>query len=196
MSIFQYYSDIYLNFNYNNKKHIEIEPIKKDSYKNYLILAGNLGKPTSKNYWQLINDVSKKFTKIFLIPGEVEYEGGTKSYIDNLIKLYLSKFKLYNVYYLSESICFIENFKIIGGIKANKIILNELSEKRIPCIVITNNEPNLLNDIDKNIYEKCKYWIYGNSGNNIVIKEKLYTNQFGKDWSKPIKNFKHNIILS
>lgn len=189
--IFQYYSDVFLNLNYSNKNYIEISPIKKENYKTILILSGNIGQITSERYWQLIRDVGKKFYKVFIIPGEIEVQGFSLTYINELFNSKLNIYKLSNIHYLSDSIFFIKGYKIIGGIQANKFILNELNENRIPCIVITNKEPDFSYDIDINIYKKCCYWFYGKNGKNHNI-DKLYTNQFGKDWYKPLENFNYN----
>lgn len=189
INIFQYYSDIYYNLNFTNntETYIEITPVKKgDNIINNLILAGNIGKPTSKRYWKFLEKVSKNFHNIFLVSGQVEYEGCNNSYIDSLIRSYINNFRLHNIYYLSDTFFLLNGIKIVGGKRYNDIIENELSDTRFKRILITS-DPYI--DISKNNYS---YWIYGNTLKNIKINNKILTNQFGKNWSFPLSNFQHD----
>jgi predicted phosphohydrolase len=61
---FQYVSDIHLE----HCKHYEIEQVAE-----YLLMAGDIGYPHEPSYVDLLEDVSKKFTKVFVIMGNHEY---------------------------------------------------------------------------------------------------------------------------
>lgn len=182
--MFQYYSDIYYNLNYKEKSYIKIFPIKRENVLNNLILCGNIGKPTSKKYWKFIQNVSKVFDNIFLVPSDAELEGLSHSYIDALIQCNISALYLKNVFYLNDSSVLIKGCKIVGGYKYTKKLKYELSEKRVPCILITGNKPE-----EKEI--DALYCIYGNTYKN-YSDSKFKTNQYGKNWYKHIEGFKHD----
>jgi hypothetical protein len=181
-NIFQYYSDIYYNLNVD-KGYISITPIIEKDAINHLILAGNIGKITSNLYWNFIKRVASKFNHVYLIAGDVELEGLSQSYIASFIKSNLNSLKIQNVHFLDNSAIYVNGCKIIGGYKFNQIIENELSETRVPCILITNHKPYSISS--------ATYCVYGNTLKNID-EDKLITNQYGKNWFQPLFNFKHN----
>ncbi len=187
INMFQYYSDIYYNLNLHKDSYILITPIKKDDTINNLILAGNIGKPTSKRYWEFIKRVAKKFYHVFIIAGDVEYEGLSRSYINSFMNLSLSYLRLNNVYYLDSSSVYINGCKIVGGYVFDKSMKYELSETRVPIVVITSKKPEYENIENLNF----AYWIYGGTNNN-NNQDKIRTNQYGKNWFKPLKDFNHN----
>ena len=64
MTRFQYISDIHLE----HCQQYELEPVA-----DYLILAGDIGYPTEPHYETFIEDVSRKFQKVFIVMGNHEY---------------------------------------------------------------------------------------------------------------------------
>lgn len=102
MKKFQYISDIHLEY-FGNRKIPNIIP-KCDT----LLLLGDIGNPRINNYKIFLDDISKKFNKVFLISGNHEYwnllEHNIKmniNEIDNLINDIT--FKYNNIIYLNNS---------------------------------------------------------------------------------------------
>ena len=97
----QYISDIHLEFLHIEavesiiRKIIPIDPI--------MVLAGDIGNPFSKNnyYEKFIEEMSKKFEKVFLISGNHEYYHNNIDMVEEKIKTVTSKYN--NVTYLQNS---------------------------------------------------------------------------------------------
>lgn len=70
MRTFQYISDLHLEF-YDHK----ILPFDIDPCAEYLLLAGDIGDPFAQSYTAFIENVSPKFTAVFIITGNHEYYG-------------------------------------------------------------------------------------------------------------------------
>lgn len=97
----QYISDIHLEFLHIEavksiiRKIIPIAPI--------IVLAGDIGNPFSKNnhYELFIEEISKKFEKVFLISGNHEYYHNDIDNVEERINMIASKYM--NVTYLQNS---------------------------------------------------------------------------------------------
>ena len=109
--IFQYYSDLHLE---HQKQLINIELIQH-IYPENLILAGDIGNPYMKNYWDFLHNESKIFTRVFLICGNHEYYGSSILQTNAYIKRQLKLSGLKNVYFLDNDVFQIDNIKIIGS---------------------------------------------------------------------------------
>lgn len=97
----QYISDIHLEF-------LHIEAVKSIICKiiptaPIIVLAGDIGNPFSKNnhYEKFIEEMSKKFEKVFLISGNHEYYHNNIDMVEEKIKTVTSKYM--NVTYLQNS---------------------------------------------------------------------------------------------
>lgn len=92
----QYISDLHLNFNDPDKVCKSIIPVAK-----YLAICGDVGDPRKQYYRNLLNQVSKKFEKVFLVAGnhEMYHEciTDTHTYLEWLCSQYS------NIIYLNDS---------------------------------------------------------------------------------------------
>jgi len=107
----QYISDIHLEF-----RHIEeIKSIirKIDPVCPILILAGDIGNPFYQGYRLFLEEMSKKFEKIFLISGNHEYYGG-KSIEETEIQIRNISDKYNNISYLQKSYEDYKGIRFIG----------------------------------------------------------------------------------
>lgn len=92
---FQYISDLHLEFLDNNI--INIQPIS-----DYLLLAGDIGYPTHSNYVYFLDDVSKKFKKVFIITGNHEYYNPNMSMEQTEKTIRELCLKYHNIYFLQN----------------------------------------------------------------------------------------------
>lgn len=92
---FQYISDLHLEFLDNNI--INIQPISE-----YLLLAGDIGYPTHSNYVYFLDDVSKKFKKVFIITGNHEYYNPNMSMEQTEKTIRELCLKYHNIYFLQN----------------------------------------------------------------------------------------------
>ena len=90
---FQYISDIHLEHGTN----LSIIPIAE-----YLILAGDIGCPFERNYYEFIKDVSTKFKYVFLITGNHEYYSKTFSMQDTENQIRNITYEFKNIIYLQN----------------------------------------------------------------------------------------------
>jgi len=163
VNVFQYYSDIHLEHQssmYNNEKLFWIEPISSYNLdidteegtsitvKNNLILAGDIGSPNSKLYWNFLRDVSQKFDRVFLIAGNHEHYTSelndsdrvhpfTNISVEDIPKM-LSEEKLFNVFFLENQSIVVDDFIIMGctlwsniPLNARFSILQDISDYRL-----------------------------------------------------------------
>jgi predicted phosphodiesterase len=95
--------------------HLEISPftlIKPDDA-NILILAGDIGNPTSNDYYDLIEKTSKLYKYVFIIKGNHECYGYDLQKTDEKISHIVDKFS--NVFYLQQKIVDIEeDIRVVG----------------------------------------------------------------------------------
>ncbi len=68
----------------------------------YLVLAGNIGNPTSPTYYKFLTSVSSKFETVFLVLGLTEYEVLTLDSVKGFILNQLKTFRLDNVHVLDN----------------------------------------------------------------------------------------------
>lgn len=114
MVTLQIISDLHLEFYENYDYDKFIKPINDNKNNDlYLCLLGDIGNPFHKNYENFINTSSKKFEKVFILPGNHEY------YFD---KYYMTKLQMYNVckkydnvYFMDNNIFELNNYVIIGS---------------------------------------------------------------------------------
>jgi len=197
INIFQYYSDIHIEHQssmYNNEKLFWVEPINYTNLdidieegtsvtiKNNLILAGDIGSPNSKLYWNFLRDVSQKFDRVFLIAGNHEHytldlkdsdkvNPFTNITVDDIPKI-LSEEKLYNVFFIENQSIFIDNFIIIGCTLWSNIPINARNE-----ILRNISDYNLIENfsIDKSNALHSKSVKYLSDSLDLAISEEIPT---------------------
>ena len=110
-SLVQYASDFYIH----QGSFVRYMKVKKP----YLILAGNIGYPTEETYSSFLLHTSYYFDKVFVIPGELEYEVSRTSRdlinIDNQIENICQRRN--NLFFLQKKthlLCEINNIEIAG----------------------------------------------------------------------------------
>lgn len=163
VNVFQYYSDIHLEHQssmYNNEKLFWIEPISQVelnvdieegtsvTLKNNLILAGDIGSPNSKLYWNFLRDVSQKFDRVFLIAGNHEHytcelkeseklNPFTNTSVEDIPKMLFEE-KIFNVFFLENQSIVVDDFIIMGctlwsniPVKARPFILRDINDYRL-----------------------------------------------------------------
>lgn len=113
----QYISDIHIDTHTNMP---DIRPVS-----NYLAICGDIGQPYAKNYKLFIKEQSKKFEKVFVVPGNHDFDLGPmyrKDRVDKwepYIKNICDEFN--NVYYLNRGTHHLNNnILIIGSILWSK----------------------------------------------------------------------------
>lgn len=137
INIFQYYSDLHIEHQKNLLPNIT--PLSndylfsKDKYKSLsidydevtfiknIILAGDIGNPTTDIYWSFLKNINSLFDRCFLICGNHEYYGNDISYINKLINNNIQKYQLNKIYFLNNSSISFDSFKIIGSTMWNYI---------------------------------------------------------------------------
>jgi hypothetical protein len=65
-----------VKFQYISNLHLDLYPLGLfdiDAIAPYLLLAGDIGNPYQKKYELFLENISKKFEKIFIISGNHEY---------------------------------------------------------------------------------------------------------------------------
>lgn len=98
MSIkFQLVSDIHSEFYKTVNEIPEITP-----YVDYLILAGDIGKPFCQKFCQFLSQTCEKFKKVFYVAGNHEYYSTHKSYLQIEDKLRELSNKIPNLVYLQN----------------------------------------------------------------------------------------------
>lgn len=109
----QYISDIHLEFR------SKLPKIKPNA--DILVLAGDIGDPYTKIYKWLLNDVSIKFKKIFIIPGNHEYynDDNDIDQINNYISNLLLEFP--NITFLYDSYEDYNGYRFIGSVLWSRI---------------------------------------------------------------------------
>lgn len=143
MTSFQYISDLHIEF-YTEKNPFDIQQCAE-----YLLLGGDIGNPFLESYRLFLENVSKRFNKIFIISGNHEYY---KNYIDETdtqIRYICSLFS--NVIFLqNESYTINNNLKIFGTTlwsyipsESEDIILSSISDYNF----IKNFKPSISNNL-------------------------------------------------
>ena len=102
-------SDIHLEEDNNLQFHDVITPVA-----DYLILAGDICHPGTRNYELFLQQCSLHFQQVFIINGNHEYysDDDTMQIIDNKVKLICENLK--NVTFLDKSEVEVGNYVIIG----------------------------------------------------------------------------------
>lgn len=195
----QYISDIHLEFLHIMevksiiRKIIPAAPI--------IVLAGDIGNPFSKNnhYEQFIEEMSKKFDKVFLISGNHEYYHNNIDMVEERIKTIVSKYM--NVTYLQNSYEDYNNIRWIGSTlwsqldnpkkfindiyipnmtvdrynmlhcMAVKSIEEMIKDSKLPCIVISHHMPSY-HLISKEYYDENYNMWFASHMDNIIEEHK------------------------
>lgn len=114
-------SDLHLEFVNETKSLVKnLIEISKSHRKNnsVLILAGDIGNPRYKNYYNFINEISKNYDKTFIISGNHEYynlknmKPSTIDEIDELISSIVRKIP--NVHFLNRDSYIYNNVRFLG----------------------------------------------------------------------------------
>ena len=115
----QYFSDLHLEFVKKFSFGSKIRPVTP-----VLVLAGDLGKPSSPLYWGLLEYVSQSFSKVFIITGNHEYYNGTNTMTqtDECIRKICQSFT--NISFLSNSYEDYEGVRFIGSTLWSRVSKN------------------------------------------------------------------------
>ena len=113
----QYISDIHLEF----YKKVPDIPVCA----NILVLAGDIGYPTTTIYWDFLEKINEKFKHIILVAGNHEYYHTDTSIkkgrilsielIDELIRSEIKRRQLNNIYFLQRDSIIIDDIEFIGA---------------------------------------------------------------------------------
>jgi predicted phosphohydrolase len=139
----QIISDLHLEFYDDYDYNKFIKPLNNNENNDlYLCLLGDIGNPFNKNYENFISESSKKFEKVFILPGNHEYYFG--EYNESKLKIYNICNKYKNVYLMDNNIFEINNYIIIGStlwsyIDNNSKIMASLMINDYKKIKINNN---------------------------------------------------------
>jgi hypothetical protein len=130
--------------------------LTKNSDCDYLILAGDIGVPTSSEYLALLLMASQLFTRTFVIKGNHECYGRTPIETDDLIaKISLT---MPNVTYLSNSgFDLPENVRIVGSTLWSYVL--DAQRPAVQCFIADYRYISNWN-IDKNNVAHCKSVAY------------------------------------
>lgn len=111
-------SDLHLEMsNYNLEKIKDVDN---------LILAGDIGIPTSPEYESFIKKTSELYKNVFLITGNHEYYENDIRSTNDIIELLIKEYD--NVYFLNNKTIDIDDYRIIGTILWSDIMEYERSE--------------------------------------------------------------------
>jgi predicted phosphohydrolase len=103
----QYASDLHLEFN----SHTSFDDLIKPTG-DFLVLAGDIGNPYDKEYFNLLEYCSKNFKYTFIVTGNHEYFSSTIKGTDSQIEKLCSKFN--NVIFLQKGTFKYRNIVFIG----------------------------------------------------------------------------------
>lgn len=125
----------------------------------YLCIAGDIGVPTHPNYNKLLNDVSNKFKKVFIVAGNHEY-GLSPLYDESAILKYQPLLKevcsnYNNIYLLDNSFYQLTDSTIIAGttLWSNLVYVSKKYPNNVNYInhiKIFNKNINWINHICRN----------------------------------------------
>lgn len=145
-----------------------------------LFLAGDIGKPGSKEYLNILNHSSNNWKKIFLISGNHEFY---KSNYNDTVKTIIENVKQFpNIYFLNK----------------NNKILDEYNINILGCTLWSKIEENYFDDIKNSIND---YHMIRDPENNYTKIDPNYTNKWHQielDWlEKELNESKYkNIVMT
>lgn len=110
MKTIKYISDLHLERKFNLIK------FKKEQLGGTLLLAGDIGSPLQKKYWDFFDYCSFNFDNTYFIAGNHEYWNRKKISINQMNELIEEKTLNYNnVKFLNNKSVYIDNYKLIGS---------------------------------------------------------------------------------
>ena len=111
MCIIKYISDLHIERRFSSIK------FKKNQLGGNLFIAGDIGSPLEKSYWDFLKYTSNNFDKVYFTTGNHEYWNNKKYTIDNINNLIKDKVNnLSNTHFLNNEInTENENYNIIGS---------------------------------------------------------------------------------
>lgn len=170
--IFQYFSDIHLEF-YNKNKFFDI---KKSA--DILFIAGDIGIPTSSNYVNFLEQMSSKFEKVFFTTGNHEYyKSSNMNNIDNICREIYRQMPQQNIHFLQNDVYNLtDNINIFGGTFWTNIPNNEsqyISSAISDYKYITNFTTDKSNELHKIAVEKLENCINNTNKKWIVMSHHM-----------------------
>lgn len=93
---FQVISDVHLERIHRGMPDVDISSP-------YLIIAGDLGFPNHKIYWDFLRDVSSKARLVFLVLGSKEYCSAEFTFVPRFVRTQIARMRLTNVIFLDNS---------------------------------------------------------------------------------------------
>jgi len=107
---FKFISDLHLE---RKLKHVLF---KKEQLGGILLLAGDIGSPFKKSYWDFLQYTSDNFDKVYFITGNHEYWNSKKYTMTDVDMMIEDKTEnLKNVQFLNNDVDFINGYKIVGS---------------------------------------------------------------------------------
>jgi predicted phosphodiesterase len=142
------YSDLHLE---KRKETIKIHP-STTGY-NICILAGDIGDPQTKKFWDFIQDTSKNFNLVLFVPGNHEYFNSCVKLTDSLLKS-------------RET----ENFKVLNK---DYIYIKDIDTIIIGCTLWSYIPKYAVWSVVKNISNYKNIWNFTIESNNDMFHEHL-----------------------
>ncbi len=180
-------SDLHLEFhpNINNLSDLSLKvpslfeginnPNKGQTRDIILILAGDIGYPTEKNYWNFIEDCASKYKHVIYICGNHEYYDDQIDIVNDTIKFNNEKLrKIYpNLWFLNKEKVIIDDVTFLGttlwtNIPENKEKIVERQINDYKKIYIGDDSPFNAKDCTRLHHEDLK-WIKDSITDNTII---------------------------
>jgi predicted phosphodiesterase len=174
-------SDLHLEYRLNPFTNNLINKIINPKYqqnKKMLALCGDIGNPYIGNYKLFLQNCSKNYEHVFLIPGNHEYYNLSKldfSYKLNLISKEIKTISeinydidkictnFNNIHFLNNKSIIIDGIKFCGSILWSHIpekYIDYVQDKSLDTRLIYNDNGKYLSVEDRNIlHSQCKIWI-------------------------------------
>lgn len=164
-----------------------------ENKKRILILAGDIGYPTQKNYWSFLKDCATKYKNVICIPGNHEYydENYNIDETNEIIKQKTQEIfnETENIYYLNNSFVTIDGVKYIGTTLWSQLdttfkrqivdCLNDFNYIKVKfCKALTFEQYNKFHQRDlKWLQDEINLTVSDGNSNFVVITHHLPSNQ-------------------
>jgi len=172
-------SDIHLEYSKNGPKYInKLKPdCKKDEI---LVLAGDIGNPTTNLYKLFIQTMSKFYEHIVIVSGNHEYyQNKYNKYGSNLKKIGSSMESIDQMLYEIAN-----NYDNVHYLQKNELIIDDV--RFLGCTMWTNPNPSLTDEMNdyfiipdmtaklcKELHEDHKAWLKEKLKNNAQFKKNI-----------------------
>ena len=180
----KYISDLHLE-----RKIKTIRFNKKDLGGN-IFIAGDIGSPLEKNYWDFLNYVSDSYDNVFFTTGNHEYWNNDNKTIDQINELIDDRSEKYNnLHFLNNRKVKLNNYEILGSVLWSCPEFNIKNSIDFRNIYYKPNQ-KLSPEIMKKLYYINVNWLINNLKNDnpkIVMTHYLPSYQFTKKYKRYLK---------